>query len=88
MVGNTKTGTSFGLVSNHAYSIINSYTVRLNNGSTVDLIKMRNPYATDNGLTSLYSDNEASWNNISLAEKARIGYILNAADGDFFMTKE
>jgi arginine/ornithine N-succinyltransferase beta subunit len=49
---------------------------------------MRNPYATDNGLTSLYSDNEASWNNISLAEKARIGYILNAADGDFFMTKE
>jgi hypothetical protein len=88
MVGNTKTGTSFGLVFNHAYSIINSYTVRLNNDSTVDLIKLRNPYAIDSSLSSLYSDNEASWNNVSLAERARVGYILNAGDGDFFMTKE
>lgn len=87
MVANSKTGAPYALVSNHAYSIINSYTVRLNNGSTVDLIKLRNPYATDSG-TNLYSDGEASWNNVSIAEKARIGYSLNTIDGDFFMNKE
>ena len=47
MAGNTKTGAAYGMVSNHAYSIINSYTVRLNNGATVNLIKLRNPYGSD-----------------------------------------
>lgn len=34
----------FGLVSGHAYSLIGAYNLKLNNGSTARLIKVRNPW--------------------------------------------
>ena len=37
----------------------------------------------------MYADNDTTnWDNVSIAEKARIGYSFNGADGTFFMTKE
>lgn len=88
VVANSRTTSFFGITTAHAYTVLNGFEVTLLTGTTVKLIKMRNPVANDGALTSAYGDTSAEWSNVSATEKTRIGYKLNSADGDFFMTIE
>ncbi len=47
---------------------------------------MRDPWGSDSGFKGEYRDGDILWNDVSAAEKTRIGYAINAMDGTFFMT--
>jgi hypothetical protein len=61
MVANTRSTSVFGMTASHAYTIVNNYEVKLLNGATVRLIRLRNPYATDGSQTTAYGDCDAEW---------------------------
>lgn len=73
-----------GLIKGHTYTLIGSYQVEMNNGDTVDLVKLRNPwgYREWNGA---FSDGDDRWNNVK--NKDNIGYS-DKNDGSFFMKIE
>lgn len=63
----------FGLVSGHAYTLIGANDVKLNNGQTVRLVQVRNPWG-EFEWTGKWSDKDSNWNNVSQPEKQRVHY--------------
>jgi hypothetical protein len=48
-------------------------------------VHLRNPWGKGES-TGKWCDNDSNWDQVSPAEKQRIGYKKNADDGTFFMT--
>ena len=66
------------MVQGHAYTVLGVETIGNNR-----LIKMRNPWASEL-YTAAWCDDCSEWNNVSQADKDRVGYTNND-DGVFFM---
>lgn len=56
LVAVTKITAPYGLVSNHAYLIESTFTVKLTNATTVLLYKIYNPFASDANYTFKFAD--------------------------------
>lgn len=81
----------YGLTAVHAYTVLEVYTVLLTTGTSVQLVKLRDPWGIDGGSTLSYTYRDTdttSWNAVSASEKTRIGYSNNINDGIFFMTMD
>lgn len=79
-----------GLYAGHAYSLLQAEKVRLINGSTVNLVRIRNPWGKCEWNRE-WSDHSAEWNDVSPAEKKRISFEPEhvsdkKGDGVFWMT--
>lgn len=65
----TSASTSYyGLATSHAYTVLDVYTVTLTNGTSVQLVKLRNPWGTDgaSGLSFTYRDTDTtSWSAVT-----------------------
>lgn len=60
VTASSATTSYFGLVANHAYTVMDVYTITPIGGTPTQLIKLRNPWGSDDtNLTNLYRD--ADW---------------------------
>lgn len=87
VTASSATTSYFGITAGHAFTIIDVFTVTPVGGVATQLIKIRDPWALDpTNSTFKYRDSDwASWNAVSDADKARIGWVMNSQDGIFFM---
>jgi calpain-15 len=69
----------FSWVPGHAYTLLGCYDV---NGEK--LVKVRNPWGRDAGVTQPWNDSDAIWGTVSAATKAEIGWTNNLNDGIMF----
>ena len=83
--GGDATANGDGIAYSHAYSVIGTTTVTDNAGTTTQLVKVRNPWGSEN-YSGDWSDGDTRWNNVSQSEKDRIGYTNSLSDGYFFMS--
>lgn len=81
---NSQTNT-LGLVLGHQYSVIGVYTVTKTDGSTMDLIKCRNPWGKTT-YVGPWHNTDPNWSSVSSAEQTRIGQSSIVGTGQFFMT--
>lgn len=72
-------GTKYGLVTGHAYSIISGLEVTLDDGSSVKLLKVRNPWGTGEW-TGDWSDSSRLWTS---SVKKQVGGLSFKDDGAF-----
>ena len=82
--GDVKTNAD-GIAYSHAYTLLGTETISLTDGTTENLLKIRNPWKSE-GYIGAWSDSDVKWNNVSATEKTRVGYDNNANDGIFFMS--
>ncbi|CBY13662.1 unnamed protein product [Oikopleura dioica] len=75
-----------GLVHGHAYSLLRIDYVMKNDGETVKLVKIRNPWAQTEW-TGEWSDHCPNWEEVSDEEKERIDFAVED-DGGFYMNFE
>tara|TARA_B110000208_G_scaffold172678_1_gene215880 strand:+ start:37 stop:1398 length:1362 start_codon:yes stop_codon:yes gene_type:complete len=74
-----------GLIGNHAYGIISGFNCKINDGTTVRLVEMRNPHGHGGEWDGEWSDDDTrSWGTVSAEEQARLHHV-DADDGTFFM---
>ena len=78
---------SNGIAANHAYTLLNAYTVKYANGAEkAKLFLMRNPWGSDGNYNGSWSDNDAIWNDAVNNYKAQVPFVKNTKDGLFFIT--
>lgn len=73
-------GTPFGLVTGHAYSILSGITINQADGTTVNLLKIRNPWGTGEW-TGPWGDSSSLW---TAAAKQQLGQDLSFKDDGSF----
>ena len=72
-----------GLVAGHAYSLLTAVKVKLKNGSFVELVQIRNPWAKIEW-NGDWSDNSERWNEVVENDRKKY-HISNENDGSFWM---
>jgi len=72
---------SLGIVSSHAYTLIGIATLKKTDGTVVNLMKMRNPWAVER-YKGPYSDNDPIWKEADYAKQ--VGFV-GGNDGSFFI---
>lgn len=79
----TDEGLKQGLVTGHAYSLLSGKEVTLDNGSKMQLVKVRNPWGTGEW-TGDWSDTSSLWTD-SIKKKLGIKSLSFKNDGAFWM---
>ena len=87
VVNTLSTTNPYKLVSSHEYTVLNNYTVTLTTGTTVNLIKMRNPYGNDAGQVHAYADISTYCIYFPFAEQLKMSYKTNTSVGACIMKK-
>jgi len=75
---------SNGLVTKHAYSVLGSEKIK-NNGQSVHLVKVKNPWGGKYEWKGAYHDSAADWNTVSQADKNRLK-LTDKDNGTWWMT--
>lgn len=77
-----------GLALNHAYSVIDTFTVLNADGTTkAKLFKMRNPWGSDGAYFGAWCDADTIWSTVGQTYATQVGFV-SANDGIFFITVE
>ena len=71
-------------VGGHAYSVLGTYEINTDNGTSVKLVRYFNPWHAEVWNTNPWGDNSANWTNYT---KSQVPY-LNGNDGIVFSTVE
>jgi len=74
-----------GLISSHAYSVLNFARVYLNDGSREYLVKIRNPWGGSYEWTQKYSDSSRAWDLVRQKDKQRL-QVADEDNGEWWMT--
>lgn len=82
------TGATFntvGLVNGHAYTVETYVTLTCTNGTTIQLVKLRNPWGSDANYIGSWSDYDTTWNTAGQTYATQASWVNNTADGVFFI---
>jgi hypothetical protein len=84
MGASTNNTSTYGLATDHAYSILGTYVVaETNTPSKIHkLYRMRNPWGTDGSFSGSWKEGASNWN---LIKSASVGYVANTNDGVFYL---
>merc|ERR1719427_1302036 len=74
-----------GLISSHAYSVLKFARVRLYDGNTDYLVKIRNPWGGRFEWKKDYADDSRAWDNVIEEDKERLG-VADVDNGEWWMT--
>ncbi|CBY33530.1 unnamed protein product [Oikopleura dioica] len=74
-----------GLISGHAYALLNVETVALKDDSSVEMVNIRNPWGRTEWDGDWSDKDTVNWNRVSEEEKNRLGFEVKD-DGSFWMT--
>jgi hypothetical protein len=88
MIGSTLPGSDrnipmSGVTLGHTYTILSAAEINFN-GQLVRLVQCRNPWSKIKSNLN-WNDKDSKWNNVSIEEKRRIGYIKEDENGIFFI---
>jgi hypothetical protein len=75
---------SYHMPLSHAYTIVNTHTVRATNGTTYNLYEIRNPWRLDDGFLGRWNDASPFWTDATQTFAAQVGFY-DADDGIFWM---
>ena len=73
-----------GLVASHAYALLRPVEITTIDGSTVQLLHVRNPWGHGGEWNGDWSDSSSTWGTVDAGTKAEIGYA-DTDDGTFYI---
>jgi calpain-15 len=81
-----ETLSKLGLITNHAYTVINSAVLKKSNGAEIKLLKMKNMWGTNEWVGD-WSDSSTKWTQEFKKEVGKAAFMMSQIRGVHEMTK-
>ena len=83
--GQNPTYTPIGLLRFHVYNILATYKVNCTNGTVILLLKIRNPWGSDDAYNGPWADSSSRWTDSTQTFAKQVGFVKDLNDGILFI---